>query len=201
MNILEYMTISAGGPGSGCHGDNCGRPKSPGGQLSWDKKVLKREGLVKNRAGRVTIPLQAPPRSQVKTVSHTPYGAVITQLKTPTRGRPKGPGGTWNLMNRQHPAKGDFVKEQENVKGEGWKGFATIWTAKKVGGEEGAATSVMALRDVGKMAATIMEIRTERYAEIGNTNVFRFKNFGQAAGFLKSRYGVGWKLPKAGAAA
>src|SRR5579864_2541919 len=41
--------IAAGGPGSGCRGDNCGRPKNPGGQLSWDRKVVEREGLIKER--------------------------------------------------------------------------------------------------------------------------------------------------------
>jgi hypothetical protein len=197
MNILDYMSISAGGPGSGCRGPNCGRPES--GKLSWAPKVLKREGLTKSRkTGQVTIPLHAPAKSMVKTVSHMPNGAVITQLKTPRRGRPKGGSGVWNLMNRQSPQKGSFVKEQENVKGTGWKGVATIWTAKKVGGEEGAATSVLALRDIGKMSVSIMEVRTGRYSEIGNTNVFKFKNFGQAAGFLKARYGVSWRLPRPG---
>jgi len=197
--LSEHLTsIHAGGPGSGCRGDNCGRPKNPGGQLSWDRKVVQREGLkVERKTGRVTIPLQAPPRSQVKTVSHAPAGFIITQLKTPTRGRPTGSGGgTWNLLNRESPQKGSFKLEQENVKGMGWKGTATIWTANKVGGAEGAATSVIALRDVGKMSARVMEIRTEQYKEIGNTNVFKFSNIGQAAGFLKSRYGVSWSLPR-----
>lgn len=42
MNIREY--IKAGGPGSGCHGDNCGRPPGHGGghkpadKLTWIEK-------------------------------------------------------------------------------------------------------------------------------------------------------------------
>jgi len=197
---LRKRTVQAGGPGSGCHGDNCGRPAGPGHQLSWKESTLRKEGLKKSRkTGIVTIPLQATPRSQVKTVHQSPSGYKITELKTPRRGRPTGTTGIQqSILNRESPLKGSFVKEQENVKGTGWKGVATIWTAKR-GATEGAGTSVMALRDIGKMAVTVMEVRTERYAEIGQTRVIRFNNFGQAAGFLKSRYGVSWKLPPKGA--
>lgn len=34
MRLGDYITLNAGGPGSGCHGDNCGRPSTGGKDLT-----------------------------------------------------------------------------------------------------------------------------------------------------------------------
>ena len=46
MNLATTVSIYAGGPGSGCHGENCGRPKGVkvqlalrNGKYEWDGKV------------------------------------------------------------------------------------------------------------------------------------------------------------------
>jgi hypothetical protein len=45
MNQLATLDIFAGGPGSGCHGDNCGRPRLYHGTSSDRLEAIQREGV------------------------------------------------------------------------------------------------------------------------------------------------------------
>jgi len=51
---LKTATVLAGGPGSGCHGENCGRPSSKDIQKLIDEKKKKMDGLRQNGTERMS---------------------------------------------------------------------------------------------------------------------------------------------------
>jgi hypothetical protein len=77
MNLLATISIYAGGPGSGCHGTNCGRPISAK-TYRWMRKQLKESGI--------KIPRNASPWDVVKTFdAHNKAKALRNATKLITK--------------------------------------------------------------------------------------------------------------------
>jgi hypothetical protein len=92
MNLAAAIELSAGGPGSGCRGENCGRPKLSGqGKLGADEATLRETGqkvLVKpDKMGGAEVY-----DNEGNFLHVVPAGEVDNKLKIPFPSAPYGGG-------------------------------------------------------------------------------------------------------------
>lgn len=165
--------ILAGGPGSGCHGGNCGRPS-----LSSTKKEYTTSGGAKYtifQPSRKGIPRKSSGyirQSQFKGKFKDRDASSGRYRKTSDvagiEGRDKRVAAVYNA---QWPKHDIYAKRGETI---------------------------FVHRNFEKGLVFIQEVHTEDVEGRPHTTVlkeFRFKNFGTAAGFLNKKYGIRQALP------
>jgi hypothetical protein len=186
MNLLSTIEqIVAGGPGSGCHGDKCGRPR---GSQSF------------KTSGGATYTILAPSRKNIPKAKHTYHAKMIGALK----GQYKvatvdlGKGKTMELQDVKGRTKaGENSRRVSSV----YDAKVTGWLAKNYGTTdkyEGHGQTVIVHRDYDKGRVVVQVIPHDEFNKTALMEVYKFKNFGTAAGFLNSRFGIKQKLPKPG---
>jgi hypothetical protein len=156
--------LYGGGPGSGCHGDNCGRPRG------------------------------------VKQTFQTHSGYSYSIMQPSRRGIKKG---SHSLMKRSDQFKGKYSKTEENVKpfdikkGKGTGGSGSVYDAKYGKGDryEGHGKTIFVHKDYANNRVVVHEVPHDEMNHSATVRAFKFKNFGQAAGFLNKRYGIKQKFP------
>jgi hypothetical protein len=176
MNLHSVSQLFAGGPGSGCRGNNCGRPST--GSKSIPKRLVRQSW---------TAPVG---------------GAKVTLLQTPKRGRPSGAakGSPKALLKKASSMKGKF-SQVISTKQYGSKQPSAVYSTYPKNGQpgdtnfkEGAGKTLFVFRDFGTGRATVQEFTHGEYGHIGKATMFGFKNLGRAAGFLSQRYGITQKF-------
>lgn len=158
--LLELL---AGGPGSGCQGPNCGRPRGV--------------------------------RQQFTTTQGHQYTLFRPSRKGYTRGKNAHAYGDTMVRNM----KGKFKQTHENVPmKEGRKnGVSSVYDAVYKGKDvhAGHGVTVFVHRDFKNMRVVVMEMPHDDMNKLALARSFKFKNFGQAAAFIKNRYSIRQKLP------
>jgi hypothetical protein len=175
--VQTLVDILAGGPGSGCHGPRCGRP---GGTQHFT----------------------------------THSGATYTIFKPSRKGIAKGQHSVKDTLKKADKLKGQYKvatvdmgrgrsKQLEDVegreKGGGKAGrLASVYDAKYGRGDvyENHGTTVFVHRDFANKRVVVHEIPHDDMNKSATMKAFKFRNFGQAAGFLNKRYGITQKLPR-----
>jgi hypothetical protein len=230
--LTQLMDVLAGGPGSGCHGPNCGRPHTKAeteglkkelkevrdrlgvkrGQKGYARKhnranlkILK-EGLkrriqygkrrekilpgMKWKKGKITIPVKPAWKGRVKQSFKTAEGHQVTVVKP--RKLQDREGKTW--LRKPSEFKGKFVKTHDEFNVMGKLERNVLFQA--IRGDKGQAVQIS--RDYGNKAVFVKEAallsHVGTHDNIIRTRQVKFKNFGQAFGFLKMRYGISFKL-------
>lgn len=187
--------LYSGGPNSGCHGPNCGRPLGmTGRQRARVQRLLKaipsmsrKTAIpgVKRWKGRETIKLQPVRKSKVKQQFTSSQGHQMTVIK-PSKQYQKS-GRTW--IYKKSPLKGQFKTEfefKDDLKRNIKTGFATA----RVGNR---AVTVQVHRNFGEKKATVVEFdlrSTDVKDAIARSRSVTFSNLGRAMGWLNRRYGI-----------
>jgi hypothetical protein len=157
------LEVLAGGPGSGCTGPNCGRPRG------------------------------------VRQQFQTTQGHTYTLFRPSRKGIPRGKA---DYKKRVSNFKGQFAKTHENVPmKEGKKnGVSGVYDAAYKEGDvhAGHGVTVFVHRDFKNNRVVVMEMPHDDMNKLAVARSFKFKNFGQASGFLNKRYAIRQKLPSAG---
>lgn len=118
MNLLQAISLSelkAGGPGSGCHGDNCGRPAGASKYAPNGDKKLWEKQQAPERLG-IQYPMKDPAaeRAQLEHEALTHQSALALQQKYGSTAQAKTADGT-------NVKEGDTVKLLKPV---------TVWNMK-----------------------------------------------------------------------
>jgi hypothetical protein len=178
MSVIytPLFQILAGGPGSGCRGDNCGRPSTGGA-----KKEFK-------TASGATYTIFKPSKRGIPRRSS---GYV-------RKSRFKGKFGDRDASTGKFRKTND-IAGIEGIKNRVANVYNAQWTKADVYSNHGVTLFVH--RDFAKGRVVIQEVNHESLTRGGNqhTTVFKqyiFKNFGKAAGFLNQKYGIRQALPK-----
>ena len=178
--MQTLVDIMAGGPGSGCHGPSCGRPRS------------------------------------VTQSFKTTGGATYTIFRPSRKGMPKGSHSVKDALKKPDSMKGQYKvatvqldknrwMNLEDISGKDKAGnktsrLASVYDAKYGKGDvyEGHGKTVFVHRDFANKRVVVHEIPHDGMNKSAMAHAFKFKNFGQAAGFLNRKYGIKQKLPKIG---
>ena len=193
------VTIQAGGPGSGCNGPNCGRPRGDGGHRYTAKQ---RERMLKRFAS--PMPKNVPgltKQGQIEKGEPVRKGLIRQQFLTNTGAQytviksPRARGGDYKPQTGASKFKGQFRHEQQVVGNEKTR-LADVMVSKP--DSKGRGQTLIVHRDYGKGRVVIQEFSTGQFGHIEQEKEYKFKNSGQAQGFLNSRYGVRLTLPKPG---
>lgn len=165
------LEILAGGPGSGCRGPKCGRPKGQG----------------------------------VKQTFQSPQGFTYTLLKPSRKGIEKG-SHKWQAKKDQfrgqykvaRDAQNKPIKHESKSKDVLGQRYSNVYDAAWGRGDkwEGQGKTVFVHRDFKNMRVVVQEVPHDEMQKSETMRVWKFKNFGQAAGFLNRRYGIRQKLPR-----
>lgn len=173
LTDLLVLDLLAGGPGSGCRGPRCGRPKG------------------------------------VKQVYQTAAGFNYTILKPSRKGIPKGQQTRkkWNFPQQwdEKALKGEFKPARDPqtnkaIKFESKDRYSNVYDAKFGRGDvyEGHGITAFVHRDFKNVRVVVQVVPHDEMDHSAVAKVYKFKNFGQAAGFLNKRFGIRQKLPRAG---
>lgn len=157
--------LYGGGPGSGCHGERCGRPRG------------------------------------VKQSFQTHSGYSYTIMQPSRRGIKKG-AQDWS--KRRDQFKGKYQPTEANVKqfsikqGMPVDAVGSVYDAKYGKGDryEGQGKTIFVHKDYANSRIIVHEVPHDEMNHSALVRAFKFKNFGQAAGFLNKRYGIKEKFPK-----
>jgi hypothetical protein len=161
---IEFL--EAGGPGSGCHGDKCGRPRDVQQQFQTTQGH--------------TYTLATPSRRGMKKGQHR-------LQNDPLRGKYKVARDEQNrVIKHESKSKDPLGMRYSNV-------FDAKWGRGDK--YEGHGKTVFVHRDFKNMRVVIQEVPHDEMQHSAMMKQWRFKNFGTAAGFLNKRYGIRWRLP------
>lgn len=161
--------LQAGGPGSGCRGSNCGRPRGV-------KQTFQ-------TASGVNYTIYKPSRKGIAKGSHK-WSAKKDQFKN-------------KYQAYRAPGAAKSMTQVANLGGKK-KGVSSVYDAAWGRGDvyEGHGKTIFVHRDFENMRVIVDEVPHDEMNHSATVRRFRFKNFGQAAGFLNKRYGIRMKLPK-----
>jgi hypothetical protein len=160
--------LFGGGPGSGCRGPNCGRPK---GQRPPVKTYQTHEGY--------KYSIMRPSRRGIAKGSHS-FLKTKDQLKGKYRG---------TVENVEHL---DLHRTGKT------KGSSSVYDAAWPKGDryEAHGKTIIVHTDYAKMRLVVHEIPHDEMNHSAVVRTFKFKDFGDAAGFLDKRYGIKQKTSK-----
>jgi len=185
FTLAEYMMapvlwINAGGPGSGCRGPHCGRPRS----VTQSFKTTGGATYTIYRPSRKGMPKG---QHSVKDIEKKP-DSMKGQYKVATVQLDKN---RW--MNLEDVAGKDRMGNKTGR-------LASVYDAKYGRGDvyEGHGKTVFVHRDYANKRVVVHEIPHDELNKSAVAHSFKFKNFGKAAGFLNKKYGIKQKLPKLG---
>lgn len=178
QNVLHLATsIHAGGPGSGCHGPNCGRPST-----GIEKRTQRKLGKLKNLPERETPLVPVVRLTRV----HRQEGIKETTVK-PVRQYHKS-GLAW--LKKASPLKGTFHQETNSPAARPWGGKSKMTAFFVSRPSDDRATAVQVLTNYGTDKASVLEIDLHQYDAIARTRLVEFKDFDTATKFLQKRYGI-----------
>jgi len=171
MRERREIFIFAGGPGSGCHGPSCGRPRG-----------IKQSFQTSSGA---TYTILKPSRRNIAKGSH-----AWTARKDQFKGKFKTTAENVKGFNMK------TLKTDAKMRGSVYD--AKYGHGDKY---EGHGKTIFVYKDARNMRAVVVEVPHDEMNHSATARSFKFKNFGAAAGFLSKRYGIKQKLPKMEAAA
>jgi hypothetical protein len=166
--------ILAGGPGSGCHGGNCGRPKGVAKEFTTSSGAKytiykpSKKGIAR-RASSYTRPSKFKGQFTDRQFLHDEHG----------RGEFRKTDDISGIEGRKNRVLASY--EYQYPKGDKYYGHgATLFVH----------------RDFAKSRVVIQEIPHDELNWTGIAKQYTFRNFGTAAGFLNKQFGIRQKLPK-----
>jgi len=204
ITLAELGELYFGGPGSGCNGPHCGRPRTAQGKVRQRvKRGLKRyakkfdvhpvrkgklqPGILR-RGGKDIIPVKAPWAGKVKVKMKGANGEDIVVLKQAKTYEKRG--NDW--LRKPDKFKGQYLVDLPAQK--------TYDDPKEINhffihqASPTEARSVEVHRNLGKLGVNVIERDLGQYHAIERHREISFNNVGRASGFLNKRYGITFRL-------
>lgn len=216
MNLVNFIDIYAGGPGSGCNPavGKCGRPRTGrkpklGGTLSKQERLLLRQkGMLTRMKSDPLKPFPSTPitsrdilRTTTQTMKIPGRKGVITYQYTELRPMGKGVIGTkrWSSEppNTIHPGYGRFLQAYSYA--DPTNSDRKVWAYELHTTDQGHGTTTFIEKtrtSPNSSNVWLQEVARDRYAEILSTKEMKFSSGRQAKDFLKFRYGIDMKWTK-----
>lgn len=188
MNLSQIIRwLFAGGPGSGCKGPNCGRPKGSAG-YSLVSPVPGKSDIHKLGRKGEGVGVKHKRYDQIQRRPLTPSEHTIGQYQHYPGTLSKTTGTAW--MNSDHRFKGHF---HEETSGRSMEKGATVHILQGPGVEGGTTVTVIHYSKkygAPKNRVLVREQDTDEHGNLWRTRTREFVRIKDGVNQIKSRYGV-----------